>query len=261
MPQAGTPPRNKLLGALPPEDLDRLRPRLESVPLKLRRVLHYPKLPIEHVYFVETGLISVVAATDQGTQAVEAWLIGREGMAGVPVILGVDTTPHRRMVQAEGLAWRMRSADLRRSMDEITSFRALLLRYVHTVLVQAAQSGACNAQHAIPKRLARWLLMAQDRLDSEDLHLTHDVIAKMLGVRRASVTTALQPLEQAGIITAARGHIRVLNRARLERCSCGCYGSIRAELERLSVKPVSAERGADPGTGGNPMRPRADLAL
>lgn len=227
MPEAATL-RNKLLLALSPADLQRLQGRLELVPLPARRVLHYPKLPIEHVYFVESGLVSVVASTDQAGASVEAWLIGREGLAGLPVVLGAPTSPHRRTVQAEGFAWRMSADDLRTAMDEMPALRAVLLRFVHGVLVQTAQSVACNARHVVHQRLARWLLMAQDRLAQDTLPLTHEVIAKMLGVRRASVTSALQPLEGDGIVRVQRGRIRVLDRARLEACACSCYRVMRA---------------------------------
>ncbi len=133
-------PRNKLLRVLPAEDLHRIRSLLQPFPLKPRRILHHARLPIEHVYFVEQGLISVMAHTDE-EHAIEAWIIGCEGIAGVPVVLGAETSPHRRMVQGEGLALRMRAMDLRLAMDELPALRAALLRYVNSVLVQVGQSG------------------------------------------------------------------------------------------------------------------------
>jgi CRP-like cAMP-binding protein len=227
------PPRNKLLRALPADDFQRIRPLLEAVPLKVRRIVHHARLPIEHVYFVESGLISVVANTDDENNGVEAWLIGSEGAAGIPVVLGAESSPHRRMVQAEGSALRMRSADLRTAMDEVAALRAVLLRYVNGVLVQASQSGACNARHSVEQRLARWLLMAHDRLERRDLPLTHDIVAKMLGVRRATVTQVIKELEATGAIRGARGHVDVLDRPRLEALACQCYQIIRAEQDRV----------------------------
>ncbi len=233
-------PRNRLLSVLPENDLQRLLPRLEKVPLVKKRILHHSRLPIEHVYFVEEGLISVVANTDAENHGVEAWLIGYEGMAGVPVVLGAETSPHRRMVQADGMALRMRASDLRQAMDEMPAFRGMLLLYVNSVLVQTSQSGACNAQHSIQQRLARWLLMAQDRLGRDDLPLTHDVIGKMLGTRRASVTEKLAELEATGAIAAERRHIQVLDRPKLEKLTCGCYHVIRAAQDKALAWTATA---------------------
>ncbi|MFC4173569.1 Crp/Fnr family transcriptional regulator [Microvirga sp. GCM10011540] len=241
------PPRNKLLASLPAEDFRRLSPKLEAVPLKARRILHHAKLPIEHVYFVEDGLVSVVANTDGDNHGVEAWLIGCEGMAGITVILGAESSPHRRVVQAEGSALRLRTPDLLDAVNEMPALRGILLRYVHGILVQASQSGACNARHSLPQRLARWLLMAQDRLNRSDLPLTHDILSKMLGVRRASVTEAVHVLARADAICAGeRGHIHVLDRGKLEGLACGCYFTIRAEFDRFTTPPeaVSSPKAA-----------------
>ena len=227
-------PHNKLLRSLPPEELSRLQHRLEWVLLKPRRVLHHARITIDHVYFVESGLVSVVANTDEENHGVEAWLIGYEGMVGIPVVLGMPSSPHRRMVQAEGSALRMKTPDLRQLMDDLPYFRSALLRYVGSVLVQAGQVGACNARHSLPERLARWLLMTRDRLDGNDLPLTHDVIAKMLGARRASVTEVVHTLVKSEAIAAERGLLRVLDRDKLEHLSCPCYPVLKAEFKRLS---------------------------
>lgn len=223
-------PRNCLLAALPENDLQRLLPHLERVPLTKKRVLHFAKLPIEHVYFVEEGLISVVANTDEENHGVEAWLIGHEGMAGVSVVLGAETSPHKRMVQTDGMALRMSAVYLRQAMDEMPAFRGVLLLYANSVLVQVSQSAACNSQHSVQQRLARWLLTAHDRLECDDLPLTHDTTSKMLGVRRSSVTEKLAELEAAGAVQCSRRQVHVLDRPELEALTCGCYHVIRTAL-------------------------------
>lgn len=220
--------RNQLLSTLSFQDLNRIQPYLEEVPLIRKRVLHYPKLPIEHVYFVEDGLISIVANTDGENDSVEAWLIGHEGLAGVPVVLGANTSPHKRVVQVEGMALRMSAEDLRWAMDEMPDFRRLLLLYINSILVQVGQLAACNMKHTIQQRLARWLLMAHDRLGRDDLPLTHAIISKLLGVRRSSVTEKLAEFEAAQSIQCLRGHIRVLDRPQLEALACVCHRVIRS---------------------------------
>lgn len=225
--------RNRLLQTLPAGELAALLPFLEVVPLKTRRILHHARLPIEYAYFIEAGLVSVIAGTDQDSHFAEAWLIGREGTAGgVPLVLGRETSPHRRVVQAEGTAYRIASSDLVQAIDRLPILRAALLGYAHRALIQAAQTAACNAQHSLPQRLARWLLTAQDRLSREELPFTHDLLSKMLGVRRATVTDVIHALEAAGAIATARGRIIVADRAQLEEISCDCYRVVRAELER-----------------------------
>ncbi len=256
MPLSATaPPRNKLLRALPPEDFFHIRPLLEGSPLKQRRILHHSKLPIEHVYFVEEGLVSVVADTTDRTHGVGAWLIGSEGIAGVPVILGAETSPHKRMVQVEGDALRMRTADLRQAMEEMPSLRGVLLRYVNSLLVQASQSSACHAQHRVQQRLACWLLMARDRLDRDDLPLTHEIIAHVLGTRRASVTEKLAELEGVGAVAAERRHIRVLDRPKLEALSCGCYRILRGSYDCVLIDLPPSRQRMNQGTAVATQKP------
>lgn len=232
-PRTEFPPRNKLLRDLSPDAFQRLKPSLELVPLKARRILHYAKLPIEQVYFIERGLVSVVASTEQDSQGIESWLIGLEGLAGVPVLLGVMNSPHRRTVQTDGNAWAIRSADLILAMDEIPELRRVLFHYVHTILVQTAQIGACNARHPLMKRLARWLLMAQDRLEDTTLPLTQETISRMLGVRRASVTETIRRLEQEGAVSTSRGQITIEDRSRLQALCCHCYSIIADQSPAL----------------------------
>ena len=237
MPLEATPIRNRLLNALPPQDLDRLRPHLESLPLRARRVLHHERTPVEYVYFVEEGLVSVLVRTGQNS-TVEVWLVGCEGIAGVSAVLGVTQTPYRRLVQVEGSALRIRAETLRRAMDEMPALRDVLFAYVHVVLLQTAQSGACGLRHSLQQRLARWLLTARDRLGREELPLTHDMLGKMLGVRRASVTQALSGLIEAGAVTTSRGCINIVDGDRLGEASCDCYRTIRLEYERVFARHV-----------------------
>ncbi len=225
-------PQNKLLRSLSPASFHRLQPHLELVELKPRRILHHARLPIEQVYFIESGLVSVVAPTDQENHAVLSWMIGPEGFTGIPVALGVFSSPHRRMVEAEGTAWAMGSEDLIQVMEAIPEFRQVLLRYIHSVLVQTAQVSACNARHPLTGRLARCLLMAHDRMKTPTIPVTHAAVARMLGVRRASITVALHELEETGAISAERAQIIILDRPLLESLTCHCYEVVKAEFLR-----------------------------
>lgn len=223
---------NRLLAALPPDDLGRLWPRLEPVRLEAKQALVEPNRPVEHAHFVEAGLVSILAGTN-GSGQVEVALVGCEGLVGLPVIFGVETSPHRAAVQVAGRALRMSAGELRQAMSEIESLSRLLLRYAQAQFVQAAQGVACNGRHTIDGRLARWLLQAHDREAGDRIPLTHELISQMLGVRRAGVTTALGALEAAGVIEASRGCITVLDRAGLEQASCECYGIVKAEFDKL----------------------------
>ncbi|MBM0206759.1 Crp/Fnr family transcriptional regulator [Micromonospora sp. STR1s_5] len=219
------------MAALPAEILAEIEPYLEPVALKARRVLHYPNAPMEHVYFVEEGLVSVIADTGEGTEA-EVWLIGPEGLVGVPALLGSRRSNHRRVVQAGGRALRISTAQLSRAMDALPPLRGLIMRYVMATLLQTSQSGACNAAHSVRQRLARWLLLADDRYDSRALPVTHRMLARLLGIRRASVTECLNVLAGDGLIDTARGKISIRDRPKLEVAACNCYAIIRREEER-----------------------------
>lgn len=227
------PPRNKLLNLLPRHDLDRLRTMLEPVVLKPRRALFQPNAPVEHIYFIEEGLISVSALVDE-RRTVEVWLTGREGVIAIPVVLGSTVSPHRRIAPLGGMALRMLADHAREAMRTIPSFNRLLLRYVHAVLVQTAQVGACKSAHRLDQRLARWLATACDRSEDTTLPLTHDILSRMLGVRRASVTDAIAALDAKGVVQTARGRIRILDRDALEERSCRCYHIMKAEYERMN---------------------------
>ena len=223
--------RNCILTALPAADAERLRPRLERVFLPLHQVLIERHQPIEHVHFLEAGLASDTAATDQGEE-MDVGMIGREGLVGTPIILDTDSTSNRSFMLVAGEGLRIRADHLREVLEESRSLRRVLNRYGHAFLAQTSQAAGCNARHKLAQRLARWLLGAHDRLDGDDLPLTHEFVGLMLGVRRAGVTVALKALENDGIIEQRRGHIIVADRPRLEAASCPCYGIVKAEYER-----------------------------
>ena len=218
---------NRLLSGLTPEDFGLLQPHLETVPLEMRQWVIKAGEPIQHVTFPEHGIISILADTSQGR--IEVGLIGPEGMAGVPVVLGIDHSPHGYMVQAEGEALRIPAQDLRTAMRHSPSLHAGFLRYAHALMIQTAQTAYANAGFGIEARLARWILMTDDRLNHDELPLTHDFLSMMLGVRRPGVTIAVQNLESNRLIRAKRGHITVLDRTGLEGVADGAYGASEAE--------------------------------
>jgi CRP-like cAMP-binding protein len=226
-----TLPRNFLLRSLPQHELERLHPFLHRVALTPRRVLQHAAVPIEHVHFLEDGLISVLASADERS-CVEVRLLGREAAVGSEALLGVNISPLRYFVQIGGSALRINVQDLNRASAEMPGLRAVLHSSLHDALMQSSQSAACSLSHALLQRLARWLLTAQDRSARDELPITQDLLARNLGVRRASVSEALQPLERGGIFVRERGLITILDRARLEQFACRCYRLMRPKLER-----------------------------
>lgn len=223
---------NLLLAALAPSDRELLGPHLEAMPLPLSMVLLQPHAPIEHVYFLTAGLASDVAMTGED-RPVECGLIGVDGLVGLPIVLGTDRGVHESLMQIDGHGYRIRSDALQRALEESAGLRRVLLNYAHAFMAQTGQSAACNARHGIEQRLARWLMMAHDRMPDDRVPLTHDYLALMLGVRRAGVTVALHELEGERLVRGGRGHITVLDRPRLERKSCVCYGLVKQEFERV----------------------------
>src|SRR5215208_7643521 len=223
--------RNRLLSALNRDDFDLLQPDLEPVALELRQWLIEAGEPIQHVTFPEQGIVSILADTSQGR--IEVGLIGPEGMAGLPVVLGIERSPHGYMVQAAGEALRITAQDLRTAVRQSPSLQAGFLRYAHALMVQTAETAYANAGFTIEARLARWILMTDDRLAREDLPLTHDFLSMMLGVRRPGVTLAVQSLEGNRLIRAARGRITVLDRTGLEGVADSAYGASEAEYARV----------------------------
>jgi len=223
--------RNRLLAALPPDELERVAPSLERLELEERRVLFEREQPIAHVYFPETAVFSLVSALDDGV--VEVGTVGSEGMAGLPVFLGPDVSSLRAFVQIPGSAWRMDAERFARLAQAPGALNRMMLRYTQAFLTQVAQTGACNGAHLLEKRCARWLLMTHDRVEGDAFPLTHEFLAFMLGVRRAGVTVAMRALQDAGTIDYSRGHVEVLDRGALERASCECYHVVRAHFDRL----------------------------
>jgi cAMP-binding proteins - catabolite gene activator and regulatory subunit of cAMP-dependent protein kinases len=227
------PTNNRLLQVLPAGDLQALRPYLVMVELKARQTLHHSGTPMEYVYFIESGLVSVSAKASL-SKWVEVWLIGSEGMTGVPALLGdADDPPFRRVVQVGGSAYRISRSDLQEAVENSQLLHAVLLKYTQFVLLQTSQSAVCEAHHSLKQRLCRWLLLARDGLGREDIPLTHQMLSRLLGVRRASITECLQMLEGEAALENARARIRVENPDKLESLACNCYSLIKHEYQRL----------------------------
>jgi CRP-like cAMP-binding protein len=231
--QAARPPTaNRILAALPDEEYARLDPHLMPVTLAPRQNIYRPREPITHVYFPEHAMISVVANLPGG-ESVEVGVVGREGMAGTPALFGVDSTPNESMVQIADGALKMRADVARAEFKRGGVFQDLVLRYVQAHTIQISQSVACNRLHSVVERLARWLLMTHDRAASDELALTQEFLAMMLGCRRAGVTDAAINLQADGFINYRRGQITILDRPGLEEAACECYGIVKAECERI----------------------------
>jgi CRP-like cAMP-binding protein len=224
--------RNRLLALLPPGDFGRLAPHLRPGPLTLGMCLQEPDQPIETVWFPETGMVSMLARLEAG-DVLEVGVIGREGLVGLPVVLGVDIALTEATVQLPGNALIMRAAALKEQLQQGGALWPLLLRYVHAAHAQVAQTAACNGRHTVEQRLARWLLMAHDRAEGDDLALTQELLSHMLGVRRAGVTVAAGILQRAGLIDYAHGRITIRDRAGLEATSCECYRAVATLFDQL----------------------------
>jgi CRP-like cAMP-binding protein len=223
---------NRLLASLSTEDFDLLEPHLEVVTLGLRKSLERPNRRIDAVYFPEAGFASVVAVQSSGKE-VEVGLIGREGMTGLPIVFGDHRSPHATYIQAPGTGTFMPATELRKAFQSSPSLRDSLLKFVQAFGVQTTHTAICNARSKLDVRLARWLLMAHDRIGEDTLRLTHEFLSLMLGVRRAGVTDALHGLREQGLISYGRGLITVENRKGMERKAGAAYGVPEAEYRRL----------------------------
>jgi CRP-like cAMP-binding protein len=215
---------NHILSRLPAHDFGLLQPHLEAVDLPLRKQLAVRKKRIDHVYFIEAGFASVVA-NGSGKRQIELGLIGREGISGLGVVMGNDRAPHDTFMQVGGSGKRMSAADLREVDQQSPALHRALLAYAHTFLIQTAQTALANGRSRIEERLARWLLMARDRLDSDDIPLTHEFLAIMLGTQRPGVTVALHALEREGLVAIKRRTVTILDRKALEGTCNGTYAS------------------------------------
>jgi CRP-like cAMP-binding protein len=224
--------RNRLLAALPPAERALIEENSTLVALGRRDVLYEPEKPIPYVYFPVDGIASVVAVMTDGT-GVETATVGREGMVGLPVFHRVDVTAEQALVQVPGAAYRMEASKFRELLPRLTKLDALLHRFAVVMFTLASQNSACNRKHSIVARCARWLLMVADRLEAPTMELTHDFVAQMLGVRRASVTESLGELERQGLIQTGRGRITIVNRDALLHVACECYGIVHSVTRRL----------------------------
>jgi CRP-like cAMP-binding protein len=233
------PAQNKLLAALPAGDWARWHPELEPVSLALGKVLYESGGAMTHVYFPTTSIVSLLYVLEDGASA-EIAVVGNEGIVGISLFMGGETTPSRAVVQSAGEGFRMRAEVLKNEFNRSGAVMHLLLRYTQALITQMAQTAVCNRHHSLDQQLCRWLLLSLDRLHGPDLVMTQELIANMLGVRREGVTEAAGSLQNAGLISHRRGHITVLDRAGLERRTCECYAVVKKEYDRLL--PFSAER-------------------
>ncbi|MCC4117187.1 Crp/Fnr family transcriptional regulator [Aromatoleum toluclasticum] len=231
------PRQNRLLAALPDDEYTRLVPQLELVSLSLGDVLYEPGIQMHHVYFPTDSIASLMCVMENGAAA-EIAVVGNEGIIGVSLFMGGETTPSRAVVQSAGYAYRLAGDRLKEEFDRVGGRRSgavhdLLLRYTQALLTQMAQTAVCNRHHTLDQQLCRWLLLSLDRLPVQELLMTQELIANMLGVRREGVTEAAGNLQKAGLIEYRRGHITVLDRVGLEARSCECYAVVRDEFRRL----------------------------
>jgi CRP-like cAMP-binding protein len=226
------PSKNLLLAALPGEDYRRLEPHLEPIALPLGRAIYESGDRLAHVYFPTEGIVSLLYVMANGASA-EIAVTGNEGLVGISLFMGGDSTPSRAIVQSAGHAYRLRADMLKREFDRGGPLQHLLLRFTQALITQMAQTAVCNRHHTVEQQLCRWLLLSLDRLASNELHMTQELIANMLGVRREGVTESAGRLQEAGLIRYHRGQIAVLDRPRLEQRVCECYAVVKRECDRL----------------------------
>ena len=224
--------RNHLLAALPAPDLRRVRAALEMVDMPLGQVVYESGRLQSHVYFPTDCIVSLLYVLENGASA-EIAVVGNEGVVGVALFMGGETTPSRAVVQSAGEACRLPAALMKEEFNRGGAMQHLLLRYTQSLITQMAQTAVCNRHHSVDQQLCRWLLLSIDRLAAPELTMTQELIANMLGVRREGVTEAAGKLQKAGVISYSRGHIKVLDRPRLEGLSCECYEVVRRESARL----------------------------
>jgi CRP-like cAMP-binding protein len=227
-----SPKQNHLLAALPAAEFDSLVEHLELVPLPLGKMLYEPGGQLQHAYFPTTSIVSLHYVMESGASAETAG-VGNEGVVGISLFMGGDTTPSSAVVQTAGHAYRLERRLLKQTFDRAGSMQRLLLRYTQALMTQMAQTAVCNRHHSLEQQLCRWLLLTLDRLPSNELVMTQELVASMLGVRREGITEAAGNLQRAGFISYRRGHISVLDRAGLETRACECYAVVKKELDRL----------------------------
>ena len=234
---ATDPKSNHLLAALPDSEWQRWLPQLEAVDLPLGQVLYEPGVTLEHVYFPTSAIVSLLYVMENGASA-EIAVVGNEGIVGISLFMGGDSTPSRAVVQSSGKGFRLQAQMMKDEFNRAGPVLHLLLRYTQALITQMSQTAVCNRHHSLDQQLCRWLLLSLDRLQGNELVMTQELIANMLGVRREGVTESALKLQHAGLIKYARGHISVLNRAGLEKRTCECYAVVKKEYDRLL--PASA---------------------
>jgi CRP-like cAMP-binding protein len=232
MPETHHPEQNHILAALRPAERERLFPHLQLVPMPLGKVLYESGEVLRHVYFPTDSIVSLLYVMEDGASA-EISVIGNEGVIGVALFMGGETTPSRSIVQSAGSAYRLTGQRLKEEFNRHGEMLHLLLRYTQALLTQMAQTAVCNRHHSVEQQLCRWLLLSLDRLSSNQLTMTQELIANMLGVRREGVTEAAGKLQSLGVIEYSRGQITVLDRPKLEELCCECYAVVRKETDRL----------------------------
>jgi len=233
-----SPRQNQLLAALSPADYERVLPHLEPVALDLGRALYEPGSQQGNVYFPTNSIVSLLYVMEDGSSA-EIAIVGNEGLVGIALFMGGESTPSRAVVQSAGHGYRLRSGVLKSEFGRGGDFQHLLLRYTQALITQMAQTAVCNRHHSVEQQLCRWLLLSLDRLRSEEVSMTQELIANMLGVRREGVTEAAGKLQTAGLIKYNRGHIKVLDRPKLEARVCECYAVVKRESDRLLPEKVA----------------------
>lgn len=232
MPLPHSPNQNQLLAALPGVEFERLAPHLEGVPMLLGETLYEPGSQLQHAYFPTTAIVSLLYNLESGLSTEFAG-VGNEGVLGISLFMGGNTTPSSAVVQTSGHGYRLSGKLLKEEFNRAGLFQRLLLRYTQALITQMCQTAACNRHHSIEQQLCRWLLLTLDRLPSNELIVTQELVAIALGVRRESITEAAGNLQRAGFIRYRRGHIAVLERSGLEAGACECYAVVRKELVRL----------------------------
>jgi CRP-like cAMP-binding protein len=235
-----TEPRmNQLLAALPPEEWDRWAPQIEWVEMPLGQVLYESGATLKHAYFPTTAIVSLLYVMESGASA-EIAVAGNEGLVGISLFMGGGSTPSRAVVQSAGEGYRIRSQFIKTEFDRAGAVMHLLLRYTQALITQMSQTAVCNRHHSLDQQLCRWLLLSLDRLQGNELLMTQELIANMLGVRREGVTEAALRLQAVGLIRYARGHIKVLDRPGLEARTCECYAVVKKEYDRLLPARVAS---------------------
>jgi CRP-like cAMP-binding protein len=232
MPGTAYPEQNQILHALPPAERNRLFPHLKVVDLPLGKVLYESGDALRHIYFPTDAIISLLYVLQDGASA-EISVVGNDGAIGVALFMGGETTTNRAIVQSAGCAYRLTGKRLKEEFERHGEMLHILLRYTQSLITQMAQTAVCNRHHSVDQQLCRWLLLSLDRLPSNKLTMTQELIANMLGVRREGVTEAAGKLQKLGVIEYSRGQITVLDRCELERLSCECYGVVKKETDRL----------------------------